>query len=137
VAIPAKKRNIISALGILLSCLGLFVLGVFFSKATGGIWDVVWSGYDTIFTFLNVIFIYFLCINLKSDKRIFRIISSNSMGIYFVHRIITWIMKPGLIQYDFSRNFLFNIVFVIIILIASLIVCFIIKKVPVVSKLLK
>lgn len=135
--IPVKKRNVISVLGILLSCVGLFVMGVFFSKTTGKMWEVVWYGYDTIFTFLNVIFIHFLCVNLKSDKQYFKIISSNTIGIYFIHIIIISIMRPYLIQYDFLRNLPFNIVYAIMILMACLIVCFIIKKIPVVSKLLK
>ncbi len=136
-AIPAKKRNIISILGMLFGCIGLWVLGILYSKTRGAVWDVVWNGYDTIFTFFNVIFIYALCLNWKKDARLVRTISSNTLGIYFIHYIIIRLFKPYLVKYEFLTNFSFNVVFVIFVLIVCLILCFILRKIPVVSKLVK
>lgn len=135
--IPIKKRNIISIIGMLVSCMGLFVVGVFYSKKTGLVWDVVWNGYDTIFTFINVIFIYVLCLNWKTDNRYIRTISSNSLGIYFIHGIIISLFRPHLINYEFLKNLPFNLIFVGFLLLVCLIICLFLRKIPIISKLIK
>lgn len=135
--ISVKIRNIISVLGIVLSCLGLFATGYCYSKINGSIWDVVWNGYDTIFTLINVVCIYLISVSWEKDSQIIRTISSNTLGIYFIHGIIISLLKLHILNYDFLLNPAFNFVLCVFILVASCVICCILRKCPVVSRLVQ
>lgn len=135
--IDVKKRNLFSALGLLLSCCGLFIIGLSYSRKYGWVWDVVWNGYDSGFTFVNVILIYILCLNWTRDSDCVRLISNNTLGIYFIHALLISYFKPLALCYDFTMNLPFNFLFAAFILALSLAVCLIIKKIPIVSNLVK
>lgn len=114
-SVSAYKRNLISILGIFICCFGLFIMGVLHSRyIKNEIWDIVWNGYDTIFTFLNVIFIYTLCLNHKKESKLIKTISINTMGIYLVHNIFINLYAPHIT--DIMKNIGFNTVFAIIVL---------------------
>ena len=87
--IPKVKRNLIAIIVLLLSCCGLFGYGVVYTKYIGAeMFDVVWDGYDSIFTLINVICVYILSLNYNKDYKLIKTISINTLGIYFVHEII-------------------------------------------------
>ncbi len=132
--IKAYKRNLISVLGIFSSCVCLFIMGVLHSKfIKNEVWDIVWNGYDTIFTLLNVFFIYVLCLNFKNDFRIIKAISCNTLGIYFVHGLFISIVERYFISA--MNNFVFSIITALVILMCSLAVSYIMKKIPIIKKL--
>ncbi len=135
--IDIKKRNVISVTGILVSCLGLFYIGNCYSKAIGSIWDVVWNGYDSVFTLLNVTFIYILCLNWKKNWTIVKTISANTLGIYFIHGLIISLSKFQISSFSFSANLLFNLIYAACILLLSLAICMILGKIPFINKLIK
>lgn len=61
-----RKKLLINTLSIiilLISCMSLTCWGIFYSTIQSNLHDIVWHGYDTIFTFINVISIYFLSLN--------------------------------------------------------------------------
>lgn len=91
---------------ILISCSGLFILGIVLSKISGEIWDVVWDGYDTIFTFINVFMIFVLALSYDGHNIIIKMISSSSLGIYFIHQI------PIYLSWDFAKSIPFVETFV-------------------------
>ena len=84
-SINRKKRNVCAVLCLLISMCLLFFTGVFFSCSTNLIWNVVWEGYDTIFTLGIVISIFTLCLNYNKDNRFIETVSINTLGIYLVH----------------------------------------------------
>lgn len=135
--ISATKRNMISVIGILLACLGLFGLGVVYSRAQNALWDVVWSGYDSIFTCCNVIFMYMLALNWKKDCWFIREISSNTLGIYFIHPIIINVLYPLISKLGFAQTFGFNLIYAAGILMVCLLVTSVLKKIPGICKLVK
>lgn len=135
--ISTRNRNTISLLAIFLSCLGLFVTGCCYSKIKGSLWDVVWNGYDTIFTLINVICIYVLSLNWKKDSRIIRAISSNTLGVYFIHGIIIVSLRPYIQNYEYLLNPTFNLFFCGLILAVSLVICHLLRKCPIVSRLVQ
>lgn len=55
-------------LGLCVMTLGLGLWGIYKTYVSGKVWDVVWYGYDTAFTFFNVICIYILCVNYNWNK---------------------------------------------------------------------
>ncbi len=130
------KRNIMAVLIMAASCLCLWGIGICYSKYSGEIWDVVWNGYDTIFTFTNVICIFVLCLNLKKDITIIRTISCNTLGIYFMHEIFIFLTKSTIEKYPFFCNIPFNIVYAIGILLICLIISLIMRRISFIRRLI-
>ena len=83
------RKPPVSIAVLLLSMLGLFGVGVAYSHIMHEIWDLVWEGYDTVFTLINVFCLFSLCRSYTGKNRALRqgfyLISSNTLGIYFVH----------------------------------------------------
>lgn len=132
---PAKKRNCIAVLCIIISCFGLFVTGLGHSRIIGFVWDLVWNGYSSVFTFINVMCIFVLALNLKKDIPVIRTVASNTMSVYFMHNIFIAVFRPLVLEYEFLLTPIFNIFFCMFIIAASLAVCFIMKKIPLLKKL--
>ncbi len=135
-AIPARKRNF-WAVGILVvSCIGLSLMCILFSRMNQYLVDVVWTGYDTVFTFVNVLCLYVLCLNWKKDQPLIRTISINTLGIYLLHVLPTWALTPYLVKLPWMCTFTGSFLFSVGILFSTLAVCLVLKKVPLVRKLL-
>ena len=135
--ISIKKRNVISVLGIVVSCSALFAIGCLYSKLNGSIWDVVWNGYDTIFTLINVLCIFVLSLNWQKDSRIVRTISSNTLGIYFIHINILYPLIPYMENCVFLSNPIVNILINVLVLGVCVCICIVLRKCPFISKLVK
>ena len=135
-AIPRKKRNIISILGIIISCGCLFLIGVYFTKTNNERWDVVWNGYDTVFTFLNVVFIYVLSLNYTKDNIFIRSISCNTLGIYLIHALFIRLTGTWMANQSFFCNLPSCALYAFVIMCVSLLICLIIRKVPIMNRLL-
>ncbi|MBO5166189.1 MAG: acyltransferase [Lachnospiraceae bacterium] len=125
---------------LLVSALLLGGWGVLSTKCTGEFWDVVWNGYDTIFTLINVLAIYVLCVqyNYVGGKlnRFIRIVSQNTLGIYFVHYILIHVFnKYGIKELAFAQNYLFNVLYAVIVMVLSLCIVLLLKHIPIFKKL--
>lgn len=145
-AIARQKRNLIALCGLILGWLGLFGLGLMYSKASGQIWDNIWYGYDTIFALITTISIFFLSLNWRQDNIIFRTISRNTLGIYLIHMLIIYALTTwanGFIMYytsplssvQFIVSFIGVIIYTIIVLFISLGITAIIKKLPLIKNI--
>ncbi len=134
------KSNIISIIAITISMLSLFGVGIIMSRNNNSIWDVVWDGYDTIFTFVNVIAIFVLTTNYNSRNKILHniilTISKNTLGIYFIHVIFIHWMKPYVVNIGILSNIGGNILFSLVVLILSLFTTLLIKKLPLIKNIL-
>lgn len=134
-SISKKKRNIISIFGILVSCICLFVIGVLHSRyIKNEVWDIVWNGYDSIFTLFNVIFIYALCLNFNKENRFISCVSKNTMGIYIVHGLLLR-LTVGIFDVDAFCNLPFNLIFSLAILCICLLISMFMKKIPILKNL--
>ncbi len=123
-----------------LSVLLLGLWGVFSTKLTGNYWDVVWNGYDSIFTLMNVILFYLLSYSYRFSGRgitkYIQIISRNTLGIYFIHDIFRPLfLQLGVTQLPFANTYLFNILYAFIVMNLSLLVVKVLKQIPFVRKL--
>ncbi len=136
-AVNAAKRNLLAVCAIISSCILLFVLGILFSNSTGEIWDVVWNGYDTIPTAINVLSIYVLSLNYKGNHRLLRSISSNTLGIYFIHVIFVHLLKPIVTKYAFMCTFTGSVFLALVTLLISFISVLIMKRIPCLKNLVK
>ena len=135
-SISRIKRNVVSCIGILISCTLLFFVAIFFSNYYGEKWDVIWEGYDTIFTFANVIFIYVLTLNFRSDNSFITIISKNTLGLYFVHKLIIKMTRPWIKTVPALCNVSFNIVYGFAVMCVGLVICILLRKIPIIKKML-
>ncbi len=134
-AVAPKKRNLMAALGILLSCGLLWFLGVSYSILSRRLWDVVWDGYDSVFTLCNVVCLFILSLSLKKDTWLLRTVSCNTIGIYFTHDVLNRIMKVRLPAVDWLYSVPGTLVYALILLSCSLLLCLMMRKIPLVSRL--
>lgn len=97
-----KQANILFISIFLISILFLFIWGIYCSHLTNKTWDTVWNGYDTVFTFIAVLMLIIISNSLKElgSLKIFRIISQNTLGIYFVHSIIIFFFKTNIFRFN-------------------------------------
>ena len=136
-SINKTTRNIIAIIGLLISCACLFLVGVYYSRfVDGNIWDVVWNGYDTVFTFFNVLFIYVLCLNYQKNYRFIRGISRNTLGIYFTHGLIIRLTRPWIKTQDIMCNLPINLLYAFFIVCICFLICILLRKIPVLKKLI-
>ena len=139
-----RKSNLIAGVLLIISTIFLGVTGIILSKISGEMWDVVWNGYDTIFTFINVIAIFVLVTNYKGTcktvKQIITLISCNTLGIYFVHVVYIHWLRPYFdsvfYMSNITINMIGNVLFTCIVLLLSLLTAFFVKKIPLLKCLL-
>ena len=133
-----SKKMRIACFCIPISMLGLMIYGLIISTSENKAFDVVWDGYDSIFTLINVLAIFILSLLYKGKGKIENIITligQNSLGIYFVHVFLGAIFRPLYTQFVFSDNIIVNAIYILVILLLSLGFCLIMKKIPVIKKL--
>ena len=102
-------------------CLGLW--GMYCTHVGGALWDNVWEGYDTVFTFLNVLAVGVLCLNYKAAHgwgRAIRLVSENTLGIYIFHIVFSRLMRGWAWKLPFLRNPIGNILFALVVMAVTL-----------------
>jgi len=137
--LPFFKNTWVCIVTILISMFAQFVIGVVLSNIINSSWDVVWNGYDTIFALINVVCIYSLCTKYKGKNDLFRtaviLVSSNTLGIYFVHVLFNQMFIPYIKDVAIMSNIPGNILYTFVILLISLGTVLIIKKMPLLKRL--
>ncbi len=136
-SIAPIKRNTTATVAIFFNCLILFALGIVFSKKTGEIWDVVWNGYDTIPTLINVCSIFVLSLSYKRNIPILRRVSCNTLGIYFIHGTLLHIFAPIVKTIPILCTYFGCICYAVLILLIGLAITGIIKKIPFLNNMVK
>ncbi len=135
--VQKSKRNLISVAGTILCCAGLFLMGVYYSRYRDGkIWDVVWGGYDTVFTLFNVLFLYIFSLNYTGRNAFIESTSRNTLGIYFLHGLILRLTYPRVLSQAVFRNLPANILYTFFVLSICLFLCQLLRKIPIMKKLI-
>lgn len=135
-AVPALKRNTLSIIGMIVSCTLLFLTGVFYSNHYDPEWDVVWDGYGTIFTFINVICIFVLCLNYSGNNKFVTAVSKNTLGIYLIHFLIINPTIGFVKSVDWLCNIPANMVYAFLVLCVCTGICILFKRIPLVKKII-
>lgn len=131
-------------------CVGLLVIsysilggyGMFVSTLISGNWDHVWNGYDTIFIMAASLAMFGLSLNYKADKncwfaQMIRLIGQNTLGIYFVHMMFIHVLDDYVRYLAIFNNIFMQMVYSLGVLILSLVVVLLIRKIPLVSWMVK
>lgn len=134
--IPARWRNLASVTGLVICCGLLSILGWRFSLYLDSVWDLVWNGYTTVFTAGNVLFLYLLSLNLKKDSGFLRCLSANTLSIYLIHDLIQKLVLPYVTQIPAVYTLPGTIVYATGLLLLTLGICLILKKIPLVKHLI-
>jgi len=137
----AVRKSILVAV-VILSQTILFLYGILMTIKTNAYYCVVWNGYETLMTLSMTIslFILFLGFRYKSDfiNKIMFIVGKNTFGIYIVHVIFIPLLSPFFTRYPFlSNNLPANFLYAGIVLLLSLFAAVLIRKIPILSSLVK
>lgn len=129
-------RNLVSVLLIIANCCMLYLMAVFFTNhtATAEPWDIVWCGYDTVFTLLNVCCIFVLSLNYNHKFKLIKNISINTLGIFFIHNIVIRITIDKFVCHAFFQTLIGNIIYVLFVMLLSLVIVFLLGKIPILRK---
>lgn len=126
------KLSIISLIGIIIGLIGLIILR--YSYTNTFTWDGTYltNGYNNISTCILAIsvFVFFQTIDLKGNK-IINLISQNTLGIFYMHFIILTLVK----KYFENIGVIYNFLKTIIVLLISLIICVIMKKIKIIKEI--
>lgn len=137
IAIPVKKRNTVALITLPLSCFGAWMLGICYSRASQTEWDVVWNGYDTLFTVVNVLCMFILSLNYDRGFKVVKSISINTLGIYLSHSIVHIILIRIGIGPHTNIAFGLGLLYSLVVLIISWVVSILQSKTPILSRLVK
>jgi len=135
-----KRFKIYSIFAILISMAGLMLYGIMLSNRDGKMFDIVWNGYDSVFTLVNVCALFIITLSYNGGNkfsRYLKIVGENTLGIYIIHILVIELLKPIYISISIHHDIIFNIFFVVIILNISLAITLLLKQIPVVKELVK
>ena len=134
--VPALWRNLAAAAGLVLCCGALGILGWRFSLYLGYTWDLVWNGYDTLFTLGSVVCLYVLSLNLTRDIPLLRLISANTLGIYLIHDLFHKWLSAYTAPIPAMQTLSGTLLHSAMVLALSLMTCLILKRIPVIKYLI-
>ena len=132
-----KHRRKLATLALGLNCSLLFALGIFFSIMNDSQWDVVWDGYDTVFTLVNVICIFCLCLDYKGNLRFIETVSDNTLGVYFIHKILIHLTIKYVVRIPSACTWIGNIVYALLVVAVCVVITQRIKRIPVLNALVR
>ena len=138
----SKAINVYTAAGVFIISTVLYVLwGYFTASLVGRQNDVVWDGYDKIFTLINVIALYVMARSYRGSRNnplshVITFVSKNTLGIYFTHQILlTFLKVNGFTELSFMQSYIMNIVYAFLVVLLCACVSAVFKKIPLIKNL--
>lgn len=122
----------------LISLGALFLHGVLMTNLSHAFYDTVWNGYSSVMTLIMASSTFLFLSKLKyCNKRInhyLTVIGSNTLGIYLVHRFLGAVTFSYFQNLNFSMNLAANILYGFLLVLASLVVVIVVKRLPVLRR---
>lgn len=135
-----KKFTVISIIAIPIAMALLTIWGVYVSRLNAEVWDITWGGFDTLFTPVMVLSIFVISLNYNPGNKIVKktveAVSKNTLGLYLIHELYIFPTLKFVREIDVARNIPGDILYAICIVSACMATIWLIKKIPVVRKLL-
>lgn len=117
----------------------LFLYGVLMTKSNNVLYDTVWNGYYSIMTLTmsTSIFLFFSKLNYKNEviNHFLVIIGSNTLGIYLIHRFVGAMTISYFCNLILSKNLVLNLLYGSLLILSSLLIVLILKKLPLLKKI--
>lgn len=140
ISIHQKKFNSVAVLTIPTSMVLLTCWACYLTFLNGELWDNVWGGQDSVFAFAIVASLFVLSLNYHPRtqwfKKVVYLVSANTLGIYYIHELYIHMLLPIARKKTLMQNPISTIVIAFGIMAISLLTSMIIKKTPVIKKLL-
>jgi surface polysaccharide O-acyltransferase-like enzyme len=131
----------ISIIAIILSTLCTVLYGIWYSRKTGVIHDLVFLEYGSIFNFVSTLALAAVALAYKGNEnfsgKLIQTIGVNSLGIYFLHLPLLDPVRSFARIISLPNNTLSNLLIAVVVLFLSLGLCLVLKKIPVVRELFK
>lgn len=131
----SKHKTKIYILSIL-SIIVVFLYGVIYSNIIGKFYSSNFN-YNTIFFMISLLGLFVATMNYKGKnkiiKNIINYIGKNSLGIYFIHIIVSKALAPLVSFTSIGLTLLYGL----FVLAISTVITYIISKIPVIKKLIK
>lgn len=122
----------------LLSTLALFVYGLMMSNVNHSLYDTVSLQLNSIMALLMSLSVFFLCSNFKYENEkinnFLKLVGSNTLGIFVIHRIPGAFFMKYFSLLPHNDNLITNWFFAAFIMLVSLGMVLIIKKIPLLKK---
>jgi surface polysaccharide O-acyltransferase-like enzyme len=132
--------KVVLAVSFIAASLVLFMYGILMTVSNNAVYDTVWNGNSSIMTLIMSVstVLFFSKLDYKNEKvnRYLVAVSSGTLGIYFVHRFVGATTLPYFKSLTLSTNLLSNILYTLILMLASLLITIILNKLPVIRKLI-
>ncbi len=120
----------------LVSTLLLFVWGIYQTNQSHKIYDVVWEGYDSVFTLAMASCVFVWCKRITVHASLastIRNVGACTLGIYFVHLLLNALLAA---VFPLERTSLaMAIGYSVVVLFLSFVMTWLAKKIPVVKRL--
>ena len=135
-----KAKFCISLSIFLISILLLTSYGVFCSLYSGTYFDTVWGGFDTLFTFIGTICLFFCSLTYHAPANIIgtfiQFISKNTLGIYLLQSILSDFARSFLSFLGYTDNIFIDLICSFLLLCLCAILIYLLKKLPIISKII-
>lgn len=138
-----QTRIATASVTLLVSTLLLAGWGWLASTVNGKIFDSVFHGYDTVFVFANTIALFILGLSHKGKSELphhlILAISQNTLGILYIHNIVRVVLdmlvSPSAALLELLSSFAGSALYACVIVLVSLGIVLLIKKIPLLRKL--
>lgn len=124
------------------SCGLLFFYACIISKYAGSNWDIIFRGYSTVFTLMGVLCLYTMALGLEQRNhgpfvKLLQLVGQNTLGIFYLHVVFGGVLAPYYKMLPGFDLLPVNLIYTIFIVLLSLAVTVLLKKVPVVRKIME
>lgn len=130
-----KKYKKILLISALIGSISIIIYGIWYSNLIGYFYSSNFN-YNTIFLTIFIVGIYTATINYegknKYTSKVIEFCGKNSLGIYFIHIVVTRILA----KYIFFQSLGLTLLYGILILIISSIFTYILTKIPYIKKII-
>lgn len=134
-----RNVNLLAVAGLVVACGAHALLFTALTKAIDKFYCPIWYGYETVTGFLITLCIIVLCANYqgtwKPGAKLLQRVSSNTMGIYLIHMCIIYTFKEKLLTIGPLNNFPMNIVIALVLTVVCLGITMLLRRIPVIRKL--
>lgn len=125
----------------LASTLALTAYGMMMSRVNHSLYDTVSPQLNSVMALVMSLSVFFLCSNLKYENEkinnFLKLVGSNTLGIFVIHRIPGAFFMKYFSLFPHNDNFIANWLFAAFIMLVSLGMVLVIKKIPLLKKIVE
>ena len=134
-----RRINLLAILCLLVLMFIHAVMFIRFSRLTGRVQCPIWCGYETVTGFLISLCMVILLGNYQGKRekgaKLLALVSSNSLGIYFMHMVVVHFLRPRVYLVPVLNNLPMNLILSVVVIGVCLVVTLLLRRIPILKKL--